>query len=84
MRNENIKMFDDLSRHLELEDEHLKATKVNGSSYTPHSGSCKPSGPKRKKNQGGKNENLVYAPALRLILPRAREASMMVRRTNQA
>jgi len=49
--NENIKTFDDLSRHLELE-----AAKANGSSYTAESASQRPFGPKRKKNQGGKEE----------------------------
>ena len=62
MHNENIKMFDDLSRHLELKVEHLKAIKANGSSYTAQSGSCKPSGPKHKNNQGEKNGNLGPAP----------------------
>ena len=28
--NENIEMFDDLSRHLELEAERLEAAKANG------------------------------------------------------
>ena len=50
MHNENIKTFDDLSRHLELEAECLEATKANDSSYTTQSVLCRLSGPKRKKN----------------------------------
>ena len=48
--NENIKTFDDLSRHLELEAERLEAPRANGSSYTTQSGSRKSFEPKRKKN----------------------------------
>ena len=59
--NENIKTFDDLSRHLELEAERLKVAKANNSSYTAQSGSRKPSGLKHKKNQGRKNGNLEPA-----------------------
>ena len=57
MHNENIKTFDDISYHLEIEAEPLEAAKINDSSYTAQSGSRKPSGPKRKKNQDKKNEN---------------------------
>ena len=32
--NKNIKTFDDLSRHLELEAKHLEFAKANSSSYT--------------------------------------------------
>ena len=62
MHNENIKTFDDLSHHLELEVECLEAAKANGSSYTAQSSSRKPSRPKRKNNQGRKNENPGVAP----------------------
>ena len=55
--NENIKIFDDLLRHLELE-----AAKANGLSYTAQFGSRVPLGPKRKKNQVRKNENFETAP----------------------
>ena len=48
--NENIKIFDDLSRHLELEAQRLEAAKANDSSYTAQSSSRRPFGPKRKKN----------------------------------
>ena len=44
--NENIKTFDDLPRHLELEAERFEAAKANGSSYTAQSGSRRPFGPK--------------------------------------
>ena len=55
--NKNIKTFDNLSHHLELKAERLEAAKVNSSSYTAQSGSCRPSGPNHKKNQDRKNEN---------------------------
>ena len=55
--NENIKTFDNLSGHLELEAERLKATKANSSSYIAQSSSRRPFGPKHKKNQGEKNRN---------------------------
>jgi len=50
-------MFDDLSRHLELETERLEVAKANGLSYTAQSDSRKPSGPKHKNNQNEKNGN---------------------------
>jgi len=55
--NENIKTFDDLPRHLELEAERFEAAKASGSSYAAQSDSRRPFELKRKKNQGEKNEN---------------------------
>ena len=51
--NENVKTFDDLSRHLELEDDRLKASNAtkaakSGSVYVANNDSCAPKGPKRK------------------------------------
>ena len=60
--NENIKTFNDPSRHLELEAECLKTAKANGSSYITQSDSRKPSGPKRKNNQNEKNGNPGLVP----------------------
>jgi len=34
LHNENIKTFDNLSRHLKIKAERLEAAKANGSSYT--------------------------------------------------
>ena len=51
--NENVKTFDDLSRHLELEAEHLEASKAtkaakSRSAYMPYNDSLTPRGPKCK------------------------------------
>ena len=51
--NKNIKTFDDLSRHLKLEAEHLKASKAikatkSGSAYVANNDSHVLRGPKRK------------------------------------
>jgi hypothetical protein len=46
--NENIKSFDDVACHLELEAERLKAAKPNGSIYMAETNSCRASRPKRK------------------------------------
>jgi hypothetical protein len=46
--NENIKSFDDVARHLELEAERLKAAKPNGSVYMAEKNSPKASRPKCK------------------------------------
>uniref|UniRef100_A0A2N9IJL4 CCHC-type domain-containing protein n=1 Tax=Fagus sylvatica TaxID=28930 RepID=A0A2N9IJL4_FAGSY len=46
--NENIKSFDDVARHLELEAERLKAAKPNGSVYMAETNSRRASRPKRK------------------------------------
>ena len=51
--NENIKDFDDVSRHLELEAERLEAAKPNHTAYVADSGSRKASRPKRKKSKNG-------------------------------
>jgi hypothetical protein len=48
--NENIKTFDDVSRHLELEAERLEAAKPNSSAYVAESSSRKANRPKRKNN----------------------------------
>lgn len=53
MHNMNIKDFDDVSCHLELEVERLEATKPNHTAYMADSGSCKASRPKRKKFKNG-------------------------------
>ena len=60
--NEDIKTFDDLSRHMELEVECLEAAKPNGLSYTAQSGSRRSFGSKRKKNQDRKKGNSEPAP----------------------
>lgn len=50
--NDNIKTFDDLSRHLELEAERLDAAKANASAYLARpSGQRKASWPKRKNQK---------------------------------
>ena len=46
--NENIKSFDDVARHLELEAKFLEAAKPNGSVYIAETNSCRASRPKRK------------------------------------
>ncbi|KAG6676456.1 uncharacterized protein LOC122296274 isoform X2 [Carya illinoinensis] len=51
--NENIKDFDDVSRHLELEAERLEAAKPNHTAYVANTGSRKASRPKRKKSKNG-------------------------------
>lgn len=48
--NENIKTFDDVSRHLELEVEHLKAAKPNSYAYVAESSLRKANRPKLKNN----------------------------------
>ena len=48
MHNENIKSFDDVARHLELEVECLKAAKPNGYVYMAETNLCRVSRPKRK------------------------------------
>jgi hypothetical protein len=50
MHNENIKTFDDVSRHLELEAKCLEAAKPNNSTYLVESSLRKPYRPKRKNN----------------------------------
>jgi len=61
-QNENIKTFDNLSGHLELEAERLKTAKLNGSSYITQSGLRRPCRPKHKKNQSRKNRTPRPAP----------------------
>ena len=46
--NENIKSFDDVARHLELEAKRLEAAKPNGSIYMAETNSRRASKPKRK------------------------------------
>ncbi|XP_041017933.1 uncharacterized protein LOC121260155 [Juglans microcarpa x Juglans regia] len=53
MHNENIKDFDDVSRHLELEAERLEAAKPNHMAYVADSGLCKALRPKCKKFKNG-------------------------------
>ena len=47
--NENIKTFDDVARHLELEAEHLKAAKLISSVHMAETSSRKASRPKHKQ-----------------------------------
>ena len=47
--NENIKTFDDVAHHLELETEHLEATKPISSVHMTENSSRKVSRPKRKQ-----------------------------------
>ena len=47
--NENIKTFDDVARHLELEAERLEATKPISSVHMAKTSSCKASRPKHKQ-----------------------------------
>ena len=47
--NENIKTFDDVARHLELEAERLKAAKSISSVHMAKTSLCKASRPKRKQ-----------------------------------
>ena len=49
--NDNIKTFDDIARHLELEDERLEAAKSSGQAYVAESNPRRASGFKRKGNQ---------------------------------
>ena len=54
-QNENIKNFDDLSRHLELEADCLEASKAtkatkSGSAYMANNDSCVSKGSKLKNN----------------------------------
>ena len=46
--NKNIKSFDDVTRHLELEAERLEAAKPNGSVYMAETNSCRASRPNCK------------------------------------
>ena len=50
MHNENIRTFDDVSCHLELEAECLEVAKPNSSAYLAESSSCRANRPKRKNN----------------------------------
>ena len=74
-RNET---FDDLSCYLELE-----AAKANGSSYSAQSVSHRPFGLKIKKNPRRKG-GILDLILRRLILPSAREESVVVRTTKLA
>ncbi|XP_042983166.1 uncharacterized protein LOC122312588 [Carya illinoinensis] len=53
MHNENIKDFDDISCHLELEAELLEVAKLNHTAYVANVGSRKTLRPKRKKSKNG-------------------------------
>jgi hypothetical protein len=46
--NDNIKTFDDISPHIELENEHLEETKALGQHYMAKSNMCKTLGFKCK------------------------------------
>ena len=81
--NENIKTFDDLSRHLELKAEHFEVAKANGSSYTAQSGSRRPFGLKARKIKA-KRMRILDLHLKRLILPSVIEASVVVRRAKLA
>ena len=60
--NENVKTFEDVSRHLELEAERLEAARPNGSAMVAESGSRKTSGSKRKRTNEGKKAGNGRAP----------------------
>ena len=47
--DENVKTFEDISRHLELKVEHLEEAKANGLALVDDTDSRWPSGPKRGK-----------------------------------
>ena len=60
--NENINTFDDIARHLKLEEERLEATGVSSEAYTTASGYCKGSSSKRKReNFKGKGKGKAYS-----------------------
>ena len=55
--NENINTFDDIVRHLKLEEEHLETIGVSSEAYAMTSGYCKGSSAKRQgKNYKGKGK----------------------------
>lgn len=56
--NDNIKFFDDISRHLELEEERLEDERLSGQVYVAESGSRKAFGFKRKKGGSPKKKGL--------------------------
>ena len=61
--NENIKTFDDVARHLELEGERLEATKPISSVHMAKTSSCKASRPKRKQpNYAPRQERPIGPP----------------------
>lgn len=55
--NESIKTFDDITCHLELEDECLKVAKSNSKANVKASSSCKAFGPKYKQVGGAPKEH---------------------------
>ena len=81
--NENIKTFDDLPCHLELEAERFEAAKASGSSYAAQSDSAGHLGRSARKIKVERMKILDLC-LRRLILPNAREASVVVRRTKLA
>ena len=61
--NENIKTFDDVARHLELEAERLEAAKPISSVHMAKTSSCKASRPKRKQpNYAPRQERPIGPP----------------------
>ncbi|OMO55158.1 Heat shock protein Hsp90 [Corchorus capsularis] len=81
--NDSVRTFEDITRHLELEDERLKAAKpaTDGVANVAESNSRKASGPKRKWTGKfvGKRDADEPAPK-RARLPSAIVASVVVRR----
>ena len=63
--NENIVTFDDIARHLELEDERLEVAKPSTHAYAAESGSGKVSGFKRKRNHKFNNKEKETDQALK-------------------
>ncbi|KAH7844930.1 hypothetical protein Vadar_033336 [Vaccinium darrowii] len=61
--NENLKTFDDVGRHLELEAERREAAKPNSSAHMVESSSRKASRPKRKFSEISIKQGLATRPA---------------------
>lgn len=61
--NENLKTFDDVGRHLELEAERREAAKPKSSAHMVESSSRKASRPKRKFSEISNKQGLAVGPA---------------------
>ncbi|KAH7855863.1 hypothetical protein Vadar_029831 [Vaccinium darrowii] len=61
--NENLKTFDDVGRHLELEAERREAAKPNSFAHMVESSSHKASRPKRKFSEISNKQGLAAGPA---------------------
>ena len=51
MHNDNIKTFEDIKHHLELEEDHLDVTKYSDQAYMTEAGPSRFSGYKLKKDR---------------------------------